>query len=1248
MNDIALWIPAILLPVFCLIYSSTVCRAIYFPLPKGMSAKLRNQHTVFLAMLAALAIAAAFRIAEALGAAVFPAGILKLFQILRTVFVVLLLFLLARYIWALPKTDRKTAVMLAAVTGIGVLVQAVWRAPVALFFAAVSLFGCMVVLEGGVDSSENGMNERFRRIAMIAVALIFFTVIGINMALLLNLTRMQSDEIGKAQLDIIRRDLQDTLSSAEANLLHTAIRAEQLMEPGASRDAVEHLILDQRESMLADENFMNIYIAGRGWHFVPGFDAPPDFHAAERVWYLGAAEHPGQVFVSEPYKDANTGNMCFTISTLLSDKETVVAMDLNFSKVQSSIREMTSGQEQTAMIVTDSGLIVGYSDMSLVGERATEKLPEFSTVLSRVTASRAHENFRVQLGGRSCVIFSSETSNHWYLILSVSADTLYAEIDRQVASLTSVNLLMLLVAVVFYTLSTRNRLLSRRVMEKNQRYIGGFADQLRSLTGRVVRLGDAHLIQEEQEPEAFAGQIREAGEQLAVLADHMRSYSEALLLPEEEQKKRKRADSASLPSRITRIGVIATLLVILTIVMFFCIRIAADWGNAQLSREADGYEDKLDQWITEQTTILYMFTDTISAQPEIMDDFNTAVKWLDSVASHYPDISACYMANPYAEIPVIMNTGWIPGEDERPETRPWYRATERSANHMNISTPYFDAQTGNYCITFSRVVYGENDEFLGIFGIDFFLDKLMQVLGESYTSRGYAFLVDSGGVIINHPNKAYENDGVNIVNIEDTEYAEAYNSASPVVLRDYSGHFFSCLSGKADSGFTVIVAIRWWNIFGSILLMMLSIFALFAVCIVLIVFLINRLIRWQEGVNRQLVQAAEDAESANRAKSRFLSQMSHEIRTPMNAIIGLDSIALRDPDISPRTRDELEKIGASARHLLALINDILDMSRIESGRMELKEKEFSLREFLEQINIIINGQCEDKRLKYTCSVIGTPDERFVGDDLKLKQVLINILGNSVKFTDSPGSVSFSVEELDRQDRRCKMRFTITDTGIGMDKAFLSKLFEAFSQENDTSTNKYGGSGLGMAITKRMVDMMGGEILVESEKGVGSNFTVTVPLRLSLTEEKPELSAEEPAELTPVGGLHVLIAEDQEINAEVLSDLLEMEEMTSEWAADGQIAVEMFSKSEENHFDAILMDMRMPVMDGISATREIRKLKRPDAAGIPIIALTANAFEEDVKQCLEAGMNAHLSKPVDIDALKLTLGRLITERKQEGK
>ena len=363
--------------------------------------------------------------------------------------------------------------------------------------------------------------------------------------------------------------------------------------------------------------------------------------------------------------------------------------------------------------------------------------------------------------------------------------------------------------------------------------------------------------------------------------------------------------------------------------------------------------------------------------------------------------------------------------------------------------------------------------------------------------------------------------------------------------------------------------------------------------------------------NRVLAEALTRAEEANSAKTAFLSSMSHEIRTPMNAIIGLDNIALHDPNISEHTRDELEKIGSSARHLLALINDILDMSRIESGRMELKKEEFDFREMLDQISVIINGQCEDKGLDFICRKVEPLDEYFTGDALRLRQIIINILGNSVKFTDAPGTVTFTVEQSDYNEESRMLHFTMRDTGIGMDEPFIPKLFQAFSQEDATTTNRYGGSGLGMALTKKMVDLMGGNIEVESEKGRGTAFRVNIPLRRAYHVEAQE-TQDESVPGVSLAGIHVLIAEDMEINAEVLGDLLEMEEITSEWAENGRRAVEMFGQSETGHFDAILMDMRMPVMDGLGATVEIRKMDRPDAAAIPIIALTANAFEDDVK------------------------------------
>ena len=529
--------------------------------------------------------------------------------------------------------------------------------------------------------------------------------------------------------------------------------------------------------------------------------------------------------------------------------------------------------------------------------------------------------------------------------------------------------------------------------------------------------------------------------------------------------------------------------------------------------------------------------------------------------------------------------------------------------------------------------------------------------------------------------------------------------------------------------------------------------------------------------SRALSDALKTAEEASRAKTAFLSSMSHEIRTPMNAIIGLDSLALHEPGISDTTRSYLEKIGTSAQHLLSLINDILDMSRIESGRMTLRNEEFSFPKLIEQINTIFSGQCNERKLEYNCHINGELGEHYIGDSMKLRQVLINILGNAVKFTPEGGKVDLIVEKTADFDKKSAIRFTIKDTGIGISKEYLPKIFDTFSQEDSSATNKYGSSGLGMAITKSIVDMMNGNIEVDSEKGVGTTFKVTVTLMNSDKEDsfaddveirphelnvlvidddpiacdhaklvleksgiaadtvltgkealemvqlrharrepynliivdwhmpemdgvevtrrireiignesaiiiltaynwddvadeavaagvdsfiakplfsgtlldefkkvikKKNLGSRENRKKAELKGRRILLAEDMPVNAEIMLMVLQMREIDAELAENGRIALEMFEKSPEGYYDAILMDMRMPEMDGLEATQRIRALDRPDAKKIPIIALTANAFDEDVQRSLQAGLNAHLSKPVEPEVLFETLENMIDD------
>ncbi|MCR5328675.1 MAG: response regulator [Saccharofermentans sp.] len=391
-----------------------------------------------------------------------------------------------------------------------------------------------------------------------------------------------------------------------------------------------------------------------------------------------------------------------------------------------------------------------------------------------------------------------------------------------------------------------------------------------------------------------------------------------------------------------------------------------------------------------------------------------------------------------------------------------------------------------------------------------------------------------------------------------------------------------------------------------------------------------------------LGDALRSAEQANKAKTAFLSNMSHEIRTPMNAIIGLDKIALNDPETSEKTKEYLVKIGTSAEHLLNLINDILDMYRIESGRMILKNEEFSFSKMLESINTMFSGQCLDKKQNYSCNIKGQVDDYYIGDNMKLRQILINILGNAVKFKPEGGDISLDIQRTAQFDDRSTLQFTITDTGIGMSEEFLPHIFDTFAQEDATSTNKYGSSGLGLAITKNIIEMMNGTIRVESKKGEGTTFIVSV----TLTDSEHKDTVEEELNIHP-GDMAVLIIDDDSVACEHAKLVLEQAGIAAEVALSGAEGIEKVKLRHVRHepYNLILVDWQMPDMDGLAATEAIRALDRKDAKAVPIIAMTANAFDEDVQRSLQVGMNAHLSKPVEPDRLYQTMEELIWDYDQ---
>ncbi len=413
---------------------------------------------------------------------------------------------------------------------------------------------------------------------------------------------------------------------------------------------------------------------------------------------------------------------------------------------------------------------------------------------------------------------------------------------------------------------------------------------------------------------------------------------------------------------------------------------------------------------------------------------------------------------------------------------------------------------------------------------------------------------------------------------------------------------------------------------------------LFVVLVVFVVYF------WQRRRNEILYLEKIQAEESNKAKSQFLSNMSHDIRTPMNAIIGFTDLALQCESgaDAERIRGYLTKIRTASTHLLGLINDVLDMSRIESGKMHLDMSLCRLSDILSQIDDIVRGQARERQQAFWIETVNLVHDCVYCDKLRLNQILLNLLGNSIKFTLQGGEISLTVfEKPGSHSGYGAYEFRVKDNGIGMTAEFAKKVFEPFERERTSTVSGIQGTGLGMAITKSIIDLMDGSIYVETEPDKGTEFVLNVEFKLQGEEDiEAAPKAQKECQAVDFRGKKILLVEDNELNREIAVELLKEYGFEIEEAEDGTEAVEKIQKARPGEYDLILMDVQMPVMDGYTATRKIRDLEGAACADIPIIAMTANAFEEDKKKALESGMNEHIAKPVDIEALKAVLSDVL--------
>ncbi len=546
--------------------------------------------------------------------------------------------------------------------------------------------------------------------------------------------------------------------------------------------------------------------------------------------------------------------------------------------------------------------------------------------------------------------------------------------------------------------------------------------------------------------------------------------------------------------------------------------------------------------------------------------------------------------------------------------------------------------------------------------------KDIQTLKQYYTTTTYGgsaatYIIKKNGTLAYFDADNDDVIGARNVNkaLEEAEYVQGQSFAAVQEQLDKDGiaaanillnrsEYCYCLTALQDYDITLMLLIPADSVAVSTLNMMNStirteIIFMSAMALMLLLAVIgfirvqrsSQMVKMEQETNKELNRLRMVAESANAAKSTFLNNMSHDIRTPMNAIIGFTNIALKHSP-PPEIKGCLDKISDSSEHLLALINDVLDISRIESGKIKFVPEAVDITEVSDSVLTIMDGYLSNRNITFKTELTEPKTPFVLTDAVRVREVLVNILGNAVKFTQDGGTITFAVSYLPGiDDRHVNVRYRISDTGIGMSEEFVDHIFDEFSQEEHGARTQYQGTGLGMAITKRYVDLMGGTISVESKKGVGSTFIVELPMEITdACEVKKKDYSVGKMDLT---GLKILLAEDNDLNAEIAMVQLEELGIQITRASDGEEAVRIFAENPQGTFNLILMDVMMPKMNGYEATKAIRSLpNRPDAAAIPIIAMTANAFAEDVQASLDAGMNGHLSKPIVMDEVIKAIAR----------
>lgn len=1079
------------------------------------------------------------------------------------------------------------------------------------------------------------MKKRSKTIIIIAAVVILLLAANIaEIAMVFNVTTSDTTNYGADRLEVISRELVKTIDEKKLSTMSFALEVQPLID---DREACEELIRKKKKEMIEATNSVcfNVYLATDGWYYIPDFDSPEDYVIEKRSWYVGAMKKQGEPYVTDPYVDAMTGDVCFSVSVMLADGKSIACMDYSMSDIQAHIQQMNADNNQKAIIVTDEGIIAGCTDIMQVGKKLVSELPDYAGVFSLVKSS----DQPVSLNQRGNSIFATSSGFGWYLIVSENHWNLYRTPYTVIILMVILSMSIFGVILTMYFITAKNEKKAQEELDSAKKYFSEISADLREPLDHIIKGASVENIRNSPDYEQEFESIRESGAKLSDTVSKLLSYSGLIEQPKEKRKKKKLHDVEV--SKRFRAIILSLLIVVSLICFYFNYTTTVYYGEGQMQKLSANYEYELSEWINTQKSILDMFCSNISTAPELLENYDGAVEYLDRITKQYPEISVSYLANPDMEHTVIMNNGWEPDDNWHVEERDWYKELMASEKNWIISSPYYDEQTGLYCVTFAKKVYNDKTgDFLGNFGIDFYMDKLVDILGKNYSDTTYAFLVDAKGEIINHPFGKYQMSENGSTSIASLPYNSVETNGEDIqIIKDYDDRYKIVISTRNEtSGFSIYVVNNLLSLYRNVFIMGTLCLLAMIVCVILVYILMTNLISLQDKANQKLRESADAAISADKAKSDFLAQMSHEIRTPINAVLGMNEMILHESR-DPQIKEYSANIQSSGRTLLSLINSILDFSKIEDRKMEIISAEYQTAVMINDLVTSVSRRAADKKLKFTVEADESLPSVLKGDDVRIRQVIINLLTNAVKYTEN-GSVTLIIKEESRSGSDIMLYVEVRDTGIGIRQEDIAGLFETFRRLDEKRNRHIEGTGLGMSIATRLLEMMGSRLELESVYGEGSRFYFS--LRQEITDDTPMGSYESHIEADQhdeQGGMRlyapkarILVVDDNSMNLRVAENFLSLYGISADTASSGEKCLELLSSRS---YDMILLDHMMPKMDGIEVIREVRK-RSLVPENTKIIVLTANAIIGAREMYITEGFDSYLTKPIESRELEKLL------------